>query len=88
MVCLKEKYAKKNKKQKKKKKKNQNALYMIASVYSRRCRSYRMYLGDVELYDFLYIPFSAIFSHSPRPLSTSPLSSPPKTILSHSKLHS
>ena len=42
MVCLKEKYAKKNKK-----KKEQNALYMIASVYSRRCRSYRMYLeGD------------------------------------------
>ena len=42
MICLKEKYAKKNKKQKK-----QNALYMIASVYSRRCESYRMYLkGD------------------------------------------
>ena len=38
MVCLKEKYAKKNKS-----KKNQNALYMIASVSSRRCRSYRMY---------------------------------------------
>ena len=42
MICLKEKYAKKNKKQK-----EQNALYMIASVYSRRCESYRMYLkGD------------------------------------------
>ena len=43
MICLlKEKYAKKNKK-----KKDQNALYMIASVYSRRCGSYRMYLeGD------------------------------------------
>ena len=28
-------------------KKNQNALYMIASVSSRRCESYRMYLeGD------------------------------------------
>ena len=41
---LKRKYAKKNKS---KKKKNQNALYMIASVYSRRCGSYRMYLkGD------------------------------------------
>ena len=40
MMCLlKEKYAKKGKK-----KKDQNALYMIASVYSRRCRSYRMYL--------------------------------------------
>ena len=36
------KYAMKNKS-----KKNQNALYMIASVYSRRCESYRMYLeGD------------------------------------------
>ena len=41
MVCLKEKYAKKNKS-----KKNQNALYMIASVSSRRCESYRMYLED------------------------------------------
>ena len=42
MICLKEKYAKKNKKQN-----EQNALYMIASVYSRRCESYRMYLkGD------------------------------------------
>ena len=42
MICLKEKYAKKNKKQK-----EQNALYMIASVYSRRCESYKMYLeGD------------------------------------------
>ena len=39
MVCLKEKYAKKNKKQK-----DQYALYMIASVYSRRCESYKMYL--------------------------------------------
>ena len=37
----------KRKKCKKKKKKNQNALYMIASVYSRRYGSYRMYLkGD------------------------------------------
>ena len=35
------------KKRKKKRKKNQNALYMIASMYSRRCGSYRMYLkGD------------------------------------------
>ena len=42
MICLKEKCTKKNKKQK-----YQNALYMIASVYSRRCGSYRMYLeGD------------------------------------------
>ena len=30
-----------------KSKKNQNASYMIASVYSKRCGSYRMYLeGD------------------------------------------
>ena len=30
-----------------KSKKNQNTLYMIASMYSRRCGSYRMYLeGD------------------------------------------
>ena len=36
---LKRKYAKKNKK-----KKESNALYMIVSVYSRRCGSYRMYL--------------------------------------------
>ena len=42
MIFLKEKYAKKYKI-----KKNQNALYMIASVYSKRCGSYRMYLeGD------------------------------------------
>ena len=39
---LKRKYAKKNKN-----KKNQNALYMIASVSSKRCGSYRIYLeGD------------------------------------------
>ena len=42
MICLKEKYAKKNKKQK-----DQNALNMIANVFSRRHGSYRMYLeGD------------------------------------------
>ena len=42
MVCLKEKYAKKNKKQK-----DQYALYMIANVYSRKCGSYRTYFkGD------------------------------------------
>ena len=39
---FKRKYAKKNKS-----KKNQNALYMIANVSSRRCGSYKMYLeGD------------------------------------------
>ena len=42
MICLKEKYAKKIKS-----KKIKNALNMIASVYFRRCGSYRMYLkGD------------------------------------------
>ena len=41
-LLKKKNYAKKNKK-----KKDQNALYMIASMYSRRCGSYRMYLeGD------------------------------------------
>ena len=42
MICLKEKYAKKNQS-----KKIKNALKMIASVFSKRCGSYRMYLeGD------------------------------------------
>ena len=42
MICLKRKTSKEFKA-----KKNQNALYMIASVSSRRYRSYRMYLeGD------------------------------------------
>ena len=41
MICL-NKIFKENEKQK-----DQNALNMIASVYSRRCESYRMYLeGD------------------------------------------
>ena len=38
-MLYKRKHAKKNKR-----KKIQNALYMIASVYTRRCGSYRMYL--------------------------------------------
>ena len=47
MICLKEKYAKKNMQRKIKSKKIKNVLNMIASVYSRRCGSYRMYLtGD------------------------------------------
>ena len=42
MIYLKEKYAKKNQKQK-----DQNALKIIASAYSRRYRSYKMYFeGD------------------------------------------
>ena len=45
MVCLKENMQKNNNNNKRKK--NQNALYMIASVSSRTCESYRMYLeGD------------------------------------------
>ena len=43
MVCLKEKYAKKSKN----KKESKCFIYMIASVYSKRCGSYTMYLeGD------------------------------------------
>ena len=43
MFCLKEKYAK----EKSKAKRSKMLLNMIASVYSRRCGSYKMYLeGD------------------------------------------
>ena len=43
MICLKWKICK----EKNKKQKEQNSLYMIASVYSRRCGGYKMYLeGD------------------------------------------
>ena len=44
------KYAMKNKS-----KKNQNALYMIASVSSRRCGSYRMYLKGDSPYQVVII---------------------------------
>ena len=47
---LKKKYAKKNKS-----KKNQNALYMIASMSSRRCGSYMMYLKSDSLYQAVMI---------------------------------
>ena len=50
MMCLKEKYAKKIKR-----KKIKNALNMIASVYSRRCRSYRMYLEGDSLHQAVMI---------------------------------
>ena len=53
MVCLKEKYAKKKKQ--KKKEEDQNALYMIASMYSRRCGSFRMYLEDDSLHQIVMI---------------------------------
>ena len=46
----KRKYAKKNKN-----KKNQNALYMIASVSSRRCGSYRLYLESDSPYQAIMI---------------------------------
>ena len=39
MECLKRNICKEHEKQK-----DQNALYIIASMYSRRCGSYRMYL--------------------------------------------
>ena len=53
MICLKEKYAKKKKKMKSKK--NQNALYMIASVFSKRYGSYRMYLEGDTLHQAVMI---------------------------------
>ena len=51
MICLKEKYAKKNKKQEKK----QNALYIIASMYTRRCGSYKIYLEGDSLHQTIMI---------------------------------
>ena len=38
-----------------KSKKNQNALYMIASMSSRRCGSYKMYLEGNSLYQAVMI---------------------------------
>ena len=59
MVCFKEKYGKKNKKQK-----ESNALYIIASVYSRRCGSYRMYLeGDSPHQTVMIVCEFKWFSH-------------------------
>ena len=56
---LKRKYAKENKR-----KKNQNALYMIASVSSRRCGSYRMYLdGDSSHQTVMIVCELKWFSH-------------------------
>ena len=64
MIYLKEKYAKKNQKQKVKK----NALKMLASVYFRRCGSYRMYLEGDSLHQAIMIVcelkwFSHISNH-------------------------
>ena len=50
MICLKRKYAKKNKKQK-----ESNALYMIASVSSKRRGSYRMYFEGDNLHQTVMI---------------------------------
>ena len=47
---LKKKICKENKKQK-----DQNALNMIASMYSRRCGSYKMYLEGDSLYQTVII---------------------------------
>ena len=47
---LKKKICKENKKQK-----DQNAFNMIASVYSRRCESYRMYLVGDSLHQAVMI---------------------------------
>ena len=60
MICLKEK----NMKRKNKSKKNQYALYMIASVSSRRCGSYRMYLkGDSPHQAVMILCELKLFSH-------------------------
>ena len=46
---------KKKNMQRKIKAKDQNALYMIASVYSRRCGSYMMYLEGDSLHQTVMI---------------------------------
>ena len=46
---------KKNMQRKIKSKKNKNALYMIASVYSRRCGSYRIYLESDSSHETIMI---------------------------------
>ena len=55
---------KENMQRKMKSKKNQNALNMIASVYSRRCRSYRIYLeGDSPHQKIMIVCELKWFSH-------------------------
>ena len=59
MICLKEKYAKKNKS-----KKIKNTLKMIASMYSKRYGSYRMYLeGDSSHQAVMIVGELKWFSH-------------------------
>ena len=49
-----------------KKQKDQNALYMIGSMYSRRCGSYRMYLeGDSPHQTVMIVCELKQFSHIP-----------------------
>ena len=49
-----------------KSKKNQNALYMIASMSSRKCESYRIYLEDNSLHQAVMIVCKLNwFSHIP-----------------------
>ena len=50
MICFKRKICKENKS-----KKNKNALYMIRSMSSRRCESYRMYLKCDSPYQVVMI---------------------------------
>ena len=58
-MLYKRKYAKKNKS-----KKNQNALYMIASMSFKRCRSYRIYLEGDSLHQVVMIVYELKwFSH-------------------------
>ena len=45
------------KKKQKKKKNDQNALYVITSVYSRRCESYRMYLEGYSPHQIVMIVY-------------------------------
>ena len=60
MVCLKEKYAKKSKN----KKESKCFIYMIASVYSKRCGSYRIYLkGDSPHQAVMIVCELKIFSY-------------------------
>ena len=58
-MLIKRKHVKKNKR-----KKNQNALYMIASEYSRKCGSYRTYLeGDSPHQIVMIVCKLKCFSH-------------------------
>ena len=66
----------------KEKKKKKNALNMIASVYSRRCRSYKMYLEGDSPHQ---IGSNAIQTSFPRSLSIYPCLFTSQTLYSFSK---